>query len=329
MFVRKLYHKFFAKGQPLRHPAQHLLLALTVYLSLVFFSILPPNSYTFALFTLGTFLIDIDGFFSIILGSTTMRKGKLDQKIIINDLEKEKFFQAGEEIARDHKEFNRLFVHNIVGFVVITTIFCLSIINRNQMLIAIVGAILTHFILDIVDDYDKLGHLNNWLWPIKTKLFKYASVVASIGFVIYGIVIALHPNQFSQSSLLEIFIFNTLAAFGPGTFFVPIFARSLNPLAVSLVTALGMSLNDSVTWYLGSHARNIVQPSQKIQKIKRLVDRFGVIGLFILSLIPLPYDFVALVAGYLKISYRQFFPAMFLGKLFRFLILAYGSKLLF
>lgn len=165
--MKQFYHQFFAKGQPLRHPAQHLLLALTVYLTLIFFSILQANIYTLSLFALFTFLIDLDGLFSIILGKTTNPNGKAERRAILKSFLTGNLFQASQKIAQTHKDFNRLFIHNIVGFIGMVIAFYLSITTQSQTTISIFGAILTHFILDIVDDYDKLSHLHNWLWPIK------------------------------------------------------------------------------------------------------------------------------------------------------------------
>ena len=122
-------------------------------------------SYTFLsviTFLVGSYIIDVDGVISVFI----IQRNKPEAVEIINAIKKFKIKEASTLGTKYHKKFNRLLLHNIVGFIFVITGFVISIWIGSHLKILFWGAVLFHFIFDIYDDFYQLKHLNNWFWPI-------------------------------------------------------------------------------------------------------------------------------------------------------------------
>lgn len=85
-----------------------------------------------------------------------------------------------------------------------------------------------------------------------------------------------------------------------------------------------MALNDSVSWLAGKNGDIVLKRGQKIMKIEVKIKQFGPWAVFFWALIPFPFDLIAVIAGYLQISYTRFLIPMFFGRLIRFLLMGSG-----
>lgn len=151
-------------------------------------------------------------------------------------------------------------------------------------------------------------------------------MVFGVVFLLLTFVIALDPAKFAQLGYPGVFVFNL---FGPGTFLVPLVAQEFNLVLLAFVSALGMSANDSVLYLLGRSGQLLVEPGKKSAWAKNLVTRYGRKGLFAVSIIPFPLDFVGGTVGYLGFPYHYYLLPTILGKFLRFFILGLVIKTLF
>lgn len=126
-----------------------------------------PHPTTILLFIIFSFIPDIDGLLALLIE----RNNKIEARDIINSIKQMDFVKAATHASVHHKKFNKLLIHNFVGFFVILTFFTLGLKNYNYYSIYIFGAFLSHFVFDIADDIYQLGNINNWLWPY-SYLFK-------------------------------------------------------------------------------------------------------------------------------------------------------------
>lgn len=133
--------------------------------------------------------------------------------------------------------------------------------------------------------------------------------------------ISINPEPMLRFGYLGVFVFNL---FGAGTLLVFSLARHMNVFGLAAATSLGMSFNDSVAWLIGNSGQAIVPRSPKTQKVERVIQKYGAFGLFIWALLPIPYDIIGLVAGYLGLSYKQYFIPSFFGKFLRMLLIGLG-----
>lgn len=157
-----LYNNFFAKDKPLRHYSQHLIVAI-ISLSFLYKTLNIPVSFeNTLLFLFFTYIPDIDGVISIF----TTCKNVTTAKEIKGLITKGKLTDAAEVAATHHKKINRLILHNIIFFNIILAGFIISIIQNNTFWKIACGAVLTHFLFDLSDDFYQLKHIKNWLWFI-------------------------------------------------------------------------------------------------------------------------------------------------------------------
>lgn len=160
----------------------------------------------------------------------------------------------------------------------------------------------------------------------QSKKFKKATFILGLLFILLTFVISLNPKPFLKFGYLGLFVFSL---FGPGMFLVPSLVRHMNIFGLAFVTALGMALNDSVTWMIGRSGDVILPRSKKVKRIEGTIHRFGPLALFFWSLIPFPYDIIGFIAGYLEFSYQSFIIPTFLGKFVRFILLGFGIATFF
>ncbi|MFA6250297.1 MAG: VTT domain-containing protein [Candidatus Shapirobacteria bacterium] len=157
---------------------------------------------------------------------------------------------------------------------------------------------------------------------VKSMIFKRVMVVTGIALLIGSVFIAIKPEPFLKLGYAGVFFFNLLS--GPGMFLLPTLAMRMNIFGLAFFSALGMALNDSVGWIVGSSGEGIIPASEKVQKISKSIQRFGPGALLVWSLIPFPYDLVGILAGYLKIPYWKYIIPTFLGKFIRFILISGG-----
>jgi len=156
----------------------------------------------------------------------------------------------------------------------------------------------------------------------QSKPFKIASIVFAALFIILAVVVSFDPQPFIKYGYIGIFVYNL---FGPGSLLVPTLSRHLSIPLVAIITALGMALNDAVSWLAGKNGDIVLKRGPKIKKIEKKIEQFGPFALFFWALIPFPYDLIAIIAGYLGIPFTKFLTPMFLGRLVRFLALGSGT----
>lgn len=160
----------------------------------------------------------------------------------------------------------------------------------------------------------------------QSKKFKKMTLILGVIFFIYTIIISFDPQPFIRFGYIGVFVFNL---FGPGTLLFPSLVRHMNILDLAFVTALGMAFNDSVSWLIGKSGDVIIPRSKKVKRIEGTIYKYGSAALFFWSLIPIPYDIIGLIAGYLEFSYKSFILPTFFGKFVRFILIGYGVVALF
>ncbi|MFH0942819.1 MAG: VTT domain-containing protein [Candidatus Beckwithbacteria bacterium] len=154
-----------------------------------------------------------------------------------------------------------------------------------------------------------------------TRFLKACSLVFALIFYLLAFVIAIKPEPFLRFGYLGIFGFNLV---GPGMFLIPAASRFFNIAGVATVTALGMAFNDAVSWLAGKNGDIVFPRGRRVEKIKVSIKKYGPYALFFWALIPFPYDFIAVIAGYLKLPFWRFLIPTFLGRLVRFLLMGSG-----
>jgi len=160
--MSNLYNNYFAKDKPLRHYSQHFLVAVIGFLSLPLLGAKTGTS-VFWTFIFATYIVDLDGLVSVFV----FRKKIKEAGKIVSALTSLKFMESATLGTMHHKKLNRLVVHNIIGLTILILMLIWSMIFKQQVVTVWLWAILFHFCFDIFDDFYQLGHIKNWLWPLK------------------------------------------------------------------------------------------------------------------------------------------------------------------
>lgn len=159
---------------------------------------------------------------------------------------------------------------------------------------------------------------------VNSKIFKRIYAVLAVILMVLGLRILIDPAPFLRFGYAGIFVFNTLG--GWGTYLVPTLAMEMNLYGVAAATALGMTFNDSLGWLVGKGGTAFLEQSKRVRQVATVLRKYGIVALFIMSALPVPYDLVGVLAGYLGIPYQKFFIATVSGKFIRMLLIGWGAR---
>jgi len=136
-----------------------------------------------------------------------------------------------------------------------------------------------------------------------------------------------------------------------GTSFIPIpieiavlMANGLgfNWLDVGLVAGIGSGLGSLINYgigYYGGEAviTKLIQKKKKgkekrnkkdlIKETKKVIDKYGFWGIVVIALTPIPFDIATLCSGLFRYDVKKFLMASLLGRIPRFLIIAYFGEI--
>ena len=115
---------------------------------------------------------------------------------------------------------------------------------------------------------------------------------------------------------------------------VPAFLTALiggavfNPIIVGVVAALGATIGELTGYYAGVGGKEFVKTDDKIIKIEKWMQKYGLWTIFFLAAIPNPaFDLAGMVAGASKIPVWKYLVVVFPGKLIKFIIIAYAGSI--
>ncbi len=144
-------------------------------------------------------------------------------------------------------------------------------------------------------------------------------------------------KQLQGLGLLGIFLINF---FSSATFFVsgPAFLTVIAggsiypPLLVALVSSLGASFGDMVSFFFGHSGRKLALHNLRkkiwFSVFEDLFRAYETIIILVFAIVPNPFfDAVGLFAGVFGMNYFKFFIIMFIGRFVRYILLAFfGSS---
>ena len=108
-------------------------------------------------------------------------------------------------------------------------------------------------------------------------------------------------------------------------------SRTLDPLAVGLISGLAAGIGEATGYLAGRSGTEIVRLRERPlgRRVERYVARWGTLTIFVLAAIPLPLiDLAGIAAGALGIRFWQFEIACIGGKTARFLLVAFAGRAL-
>jgi membrane protein DedA with SNARE-associated domain len=192
-------------------------------------------------------------------------------------------------------------------------------------------------------------------WLAEHTVIRVVVAVALLaGALIPGLVLLIYPDltdDLEGFGYASVFLMNLAST---ATFFIPVpgltaaaqaliateGADARLPWLVGVLGGLGMAVGEITAYYAGylgaelARGREFPGPPQVKRFVDRvlrgvhwLMDRWGMVTLFVLSAIPNPlFEFAGLTAGSVRMQFRRFFIAVTGGKIVRGLLLAYYGE---
>lgn len=112
----------------------------------------------------------------------------------------------------------------------------------------------------------------------------------------------------------------------PDIVFIPAsIANPENAIKLSIIATIAATLGSFLGYFIGyqfsDYAQRKIIPKKHMDQIRNLVDKYGGWAVFWGAMAPIPYKFVAISAGVLRLNIWLYALATFLGRAKRFLII--------
>lgn len=139
-----------------------------------------------------------------------------------------------------------------------------------------------------------------------------------------------HLQSYGLIGLFILNIFGSATLFLPTPLFLSAFVAGsiYNPILVAVVASAGSAVGELTGYLAGYGAEDILEKDLKVQRIRGWMKKRGFWTLFVLAAIPNPiFDMAGFVAGATEVPVKKYLVAVWLGKLIKFLVIAYvGSN---
>ncbi len=138
-------------------------------------------------------------------------------------------------------------------------------------------------------------------------------------------------QTYGYAGAFLISIFGNFTIFFPVPFTLTIYAfgATLNPMLLGLACGLGSTIGEFSAYLIGMGGRKVIgeKYGERLESAKLLVQRYGMIVIFLFALLPLPDDLILIPLGMLRYDLKKALTAAFLGKTIMCVIIAYAGQL--
>ena len=172
----------------------------------------------------------------------------------------------------------------------------------------------------------------------KTTDWKMTAARIAVLLIVIGITILVYSlrhevRMLKQYGYFGIFVINVI---GSATIVLPAPALSmvfmadglnaLDPFWIGVAAGAGATIGELTGYGAGFSGQGFVEHAKMYERLHQLTDRYGMLTIFILAIIPLPlFDLAGMAAGALRMPLPKFMFATFGGKLIKMWIAAYAG----
>jgi membrane protein YqaA with SNARE-associated domain len=164
---------------------------------------------------------------------------------------------------------------------------------------------------------------NNWRYVL--------SIGVSVVLTVVLLLLPIDYEALGSYGYLGVFLATLLPSatvvFPSPTIVAAVIAGSfLNPVLAGLTAGLGATIGELSGYLMGYGGSALAEQSPHYERVRRAVDRFGLLTIFVLAFIPNPlFDLAGIAAGTTRMPVWRFQLACFLGKSLRFILLSYAG----
>lgn len=171
-----------------------------------------------------------------------------------------------------------------------------------------------------------------WLAWLRTRIIPLVGLLLAVA-IMAGIVCLYLLNR---DIFEELQVYGYLGAFVisivlNATVILPVSAMAIvmtlgatlpSPLIVGVLGGIGAAIGELTGYLVGRSGRGLLSKSTVYNRVEGWVKRWGWIAVFILSIFPLVFDIVGIIAGALRMPLWRFFVACWLGRTISYVVMA-------
>ncbi len=103
-----------------------------------------------------------------------------------------------------------------------------------------------------------------------------------------------------------------------------------NPFLIAFFAALGAAIGESTGYFVGRGGRSVVEKKfgnqlDKVDDSAKKISQWGFPFIVLMSFVPFAFDLISIIAGMMEYDLKKFYPAVFIGRFFRYSILAFAG----
>jgi membrane protein YqaA with SNARE-associated domain len=133
-------------------------------------------------------------------------------------------------------------------------------------------------------------------------------------------------KDFGYIGAFLISLISSASLFFPVPGFVIVFSMGafLDPILLGIAAGIGSGLGELTGYMAGLSGKKIVAKNSLYKRHKKEIEKYGEFAIFVLAFLPNPvFDLAGIASGALKIPVEKFLLATILGKILRFILIAY------
>jgi len=96
---------------------------------------------------------------------------------------------------------------------------------------------------------------------------------------------------------------------------------------VGLVGGIGAAIGELTGYMAGYSGQAVVSRQKMYTRLKGWVEKWGMLTIFVLSIVPFVFDLAGIAAGVLRFPLWKFFLACWLGRTILYLVIAWGGAM--
>lgn len=162
------------------------------------------------------------------------------------------------------------------------------------------------------------------------ELFDWLSTAAISLWANYGLIGLLVAGFLENATLFLGVPFEIVIALANST-------NTYSPFVIAIVGGLGAACGELLGYLIGLGGRKAIEKlskkdAKRMEDFKQHINQHGAKAIYIMCIIPIPFDLVGLASGLIKFDIKQFFLATWAGKATRYTIIGlavvYGVKII-
>ena len=168
-------------------------------------------------------------------------------------------------------------------------------------------------------------------WPWRSLLLLLGTLLLTIALLLVpgDLVARLGAYGYLGVFLLTLLASASIVLPSPALGVAALAGKTLNPWIVGLLGGVAAGLGEITGYMAGRGGSPLVARSRLYPRVARWVQRWGVLTIFVLAFIPGPVlDLAGIAAGTMRMPFRRFLIACLVGKVLRFVAVAWAGHFL-